>query len=108
MKQSTIKDVRTTLIVLLVSILSSASAIYVLPTVIAPVHAGFSNPAVTISPGSPAVPGTFTVTINVPLGQSVTSICVYVYNTQGHQIKTNPTTCFSSASAPAFTVSQTT
>ncbi len=79
MKQSTIKDVRTTLIVLLVSILSSASAIYILPTVIAPVHAGFSNPAVTINPSPVPVGTAFSVQVNVPAGQNVTYICIY-YN----------------------------
>src|SRR2546430_13257688 len=99
MEQSTIKDFRTTLIVLLVSILSSASAIYVLPTVIAPVHAGFSNPAVTTNP-SPVTPGTpFTVTVNVPAGQSVTYICVYFYNPAGLQVKVP---CFTKASIPPF------
>ena len=76
MKQSTIKDVRTTLIVLLVSILSSASAIYILPTVIAPVHAGFSNPSWTTNPTPVPVGTPFSVQVNVPAGQSVTYITV--------------------------------
>jgi len=102
MKQSTIKDVRTTLIVLLVSILSSASAIYILPTVIAPVHAGFGSPAVTTTPASPTPGVGFTVTVNVPAtppGQFVTYICVYFYNPAGNQVKS---TCSSKASTPAF------
>src|SRR2546426_7807057 len=100
MKQSTIKDVRTTLIVLLVSILSSASAIYILPTVIAPVHAGFSNPAVTIAPSPDVIGTSFSVTVNVPAGQSVTYICVYFYN-NGNQEKKS--TCSTIASTPPFT-----
>jgi len=44
MKQSTIKDLRTTSIVLLIAILSSASAFYILPNVGTSVHAGVYNP----------------------------------------------------------------
>src|SRR5437867_4472823 len=109
MKQSTIKDVRTTLIVLLVSILSSASAIYILPTVIAPVHAGFSNPAVTTAPSPVPVGTSFSVTVNVPIGQSVTIITVKFYNgTDAVHHPLKKTVSYSIASTPAFTVASST
>ena len=111
MKQSTIKDLRTTVIVLLVSILSSASAIYILPTVIAPVHAGFSSPAVTTNPTTVTVGNAFQVLVNVPLGQSVTSICVNFYDapTAPHPLgKLRGSPCYTIASPSPFTVSSTT
>src|SRR3989454_5609025 len=105
MKQSTIKDLRTTLIVLLVSILSSASAIYILPTVIAPVHAGFSNPAWTTSPPNCPVPSNGVpciITVNVPAGQSVTTITVKPLNAQRMTIHAYS---FSKFSTPPFVAS---
>src|SRR5439155_2351631 len=106
MKQSTIKDLRTTLIVLLVSILSSASALYVLPTVIAPVHAGFSNPSWTTNPTPVPVGTPFSVQVNVPAGQSVTYITVLFYNSQnklvGNANPPVPPTSFTIASNPAL------